>query len=269
MNNTEGFVVCEEFTASTPSILADDNRSITFEAILQEADAPNRNKRIYGKDVLSEGLNNPTVREKIANKCFYGEAGHPLSTDIKRQAYIDQTNISHIVCSTSWEGNILKGIVETAQTATGMDMRGLIRQGSKVSFSMRALGNVIKQEGQYNRVYGPLMIIAYDWVTIPSHDKAYMTKTLSESARLEQNGILTEGLINFSMADLAEYVTREDNRISAICESLGFDMNNDFSNVDVDRRNKLISIKEGNETLKLFLKNSVVNNMDNYFKYRF
>ena len=43
-------------------------------------------------------------------------------------------------------------------------MRGLIRQGSKVSFSMRALGNVIKQEGQYNRVYGPLMLVSYDWV---------------------------------------------------------------------------------------------------------
>jgi hypothetical protein len=166
MNNSEGFIVCEEFNSSTPSILADDNKSITFEAILQEADAPNRNKRIYGKDVLSDALNNPTVKEKIANKCFFGEAGHPLSTDIHRQSYIDQTNISHIVTSLSWEGNLLKGIVETAQTATGYDMRGLIRQGSRVSFSMRALGNVIKQEGQYNRVYGPLMIVAYDWVEV-------------------------------------------------------------------------------------------------------
>lgn len=164
MNYNEGFIVCEEMTSSTPSILADENQSITFEAILQEADAPNRNKRIYGKDVLTVALANPTVKEKIANKCFYGEAGHPLSTDIKRQAYIDQTNISHIVTSTKWEGNLLKGIVETAQTSIGKDMRGLIRQGSKVSFSMRALGNVIKQEGQYKRVYGPLMIVAYDWV---------------------------------------------------------------------------------------------------------
>jgi len=164
MNQTEGFIVCEEFTASTPSILADDNKSIVFEATLQEADAPNRNKRIYGKDVLSEALNNPTVREKIAHKAFYGEAGHPLSTDIKRQAYIDQHNISHIVCSTKWEGNILKGIVETAQTSTGFDMRGLIRQGSQVSFSLRALGNIIKPDGQYQRVFGPLMIICYDWV---------------------------------------------------------------------------------------------------------
>lgn len=77
MNNSEGFVVCEEFTASTPSILAEDNRSITFEAILQEADAPNRNKRIYGKDVLAEALNAPTIREKIENKCFYGKQPCP------------------------------------------------------------------------------------------------------------------------------------------------------------------------------------------------
>lgn len=164
MNNSEGFVVCEEFTSHTPSILAEENKSVTFEAILQEADAPNRNKRIYSKSVLAEALNAPTVKEKIANKCFYGESGHPLSEDIKRQAYIDQTRISHIVTSVKWEGNILKGIVETAQTATGYDMRGLLRSGSKVSFSMRALGNVIKEEGSFKRVCGPLMIIAYDWV---------------------------------------------------------------------------------------------------------
>lgn len=92
------------------------------------------------------------------------EAGHPLSEDIKRQAYIDQSRISHIVTSIKWEGNILKGVVETAQTSAGYDMKGLIRQGSNVSFSMRALGNVVKDEGQYKRVYSPLMILTYDWV---------------------------------------------------------------------------------------------------------
>lgn len=169
MNNqfqsNEGFIVCEEFTSSTPSILAEENKSVIFEAVLQEADAPNRNKRIYGKDVLSEALNSPTVQEKLRNKTFYGEAGHPLSEDIKRQAYIDQSRISHIVTSLKWEGNILKGVVETAQTSAGYDMKGLIRQGSNVSFSMRALGNVVKDEGQYKRVYSPLMILTYDWVS--------------------------------------------------------------------------------------------------------
>lgn len=267
MNQNEGFIVCEEYTASTPSILAEENKSITFEAVLQEADAPNRNKRIYGKDVLAEALKAPTVQEKIAHKSFYGESGHPLSEDIKRQAYIDQSRISHIVTSYKWEGNILKGIVETAQTAAGYDMRGLIRQGSQVSFSMRALGNVIKEEGSYKRVYGPLMIVAYDWVTIPSHDKAYMTRTISEG--YNPTSALNESMITFNMKDLAAYVTHNDKRIKSICESLEFNLASDLSNVDIDRRNQLISIKEGNETLKLFLKNTLLEDMDNYFRMRF
>lgn len=71
--SNEGFIVCEEFTSSTPSILAEENKSVIFEAVLQEADAPNRNKRIYGKDVLSEALNSPTIQEKLRNKTFYGK----------------------------------------------------------------------------------------------------------------------------------------------------------------------------------------------------
>ena len=94
------------------------------------------------------------------------ESGHPLSQDIQRQAYIDQSRISHIVTSLKWDGNLLRGIVETANTSAGYDMRGLIRQGCQASFSMRALGNVIKEEASYKRVYGPLMIISYDWVLI-------------------------------------------------------------------------------------------------------
>jgi len=93
-----------------------------------------------------------------------------------------------------------------------------------------------------------------------------MTKTISEG--YNQN-VLNEGLITFDMRDLAEYVSREDDRIKTICESLEFNIQPDFSNVSVDRVNRLYSIKEGNETLKIFLKKSLVENMDNYFKYRF
>ena len=164
--SNEGFIVCEEFTASTPSILAEENKSVTFEAILQEANHPNRNKRIYGKDVLMEALAAKNLQEKLLNKAFYGEAGHPLSEDIKRQAYIDQSRISHIVTNFKWDGDLLRGIVETAQTSMGYDMKGLLRQGSKLSFSMRGLGNIVKPEGDYKRVLSPMMIITYDWVKI-------------------------------------------------------------------------------------------------------
>ena len=92
------------------------------------------------------------------------ECGHPLSDDPKRQMYIDQTKISHIITETFWEGNKLMGIVETAQTRAGKDMRGLIRQGSSVAFSMRGMSDNVRKDGDLVRVGSPLMIASYDWV---------------------------------------------------------------------------------------------------------
>lgn len=98
-----------------------------------------------------------------------------------------------------------------------------------------------------------------------------MTKTISEG--LELNGtsksVLNEGLIPFNMNELAAYVAHEDKRIKAISESLEFNIADDYSNVNIDRVNKFYSIKEGNDTLKIFLKKSLIEDMDNYFRYRF
>ena len=165
MTNVEGFLITEAVVGtSIPNIISQNNQSIVFEAKLQDAEIPNRNKRIYSRDALYNAINSPMIKEKMDRKTFYGEAGHPLSDDIKRQTYIDQRNISHIVTKAEFRGNDLFGIVETANTAAGNDMKGLIRQGSEVSFSMRGLGNVVKKEGEYTRVCDPLMLITYDWV---------------------------------------------------------------------------------------------------------
>jgi len=90
-----------------------------------------------------------------------------------------------------------------------------------------------------------------------------MTKTLSEAYSPD---VLNEGLITFNMRDLAEYVTHTDKRIKNICESLEVHLAEDYSNVLIDRKNELMNIKDGNNTLKLFLKKSLLENMDNYFR---
>ena len=78
--------------------------------------------------------------------------------------YIDQTRISHIVTKFWWEGNILKGIVESANTQVGKDFQGLIRQGSSVAFSMRGVGGIQENKKNYVEVKSPLNILSYDWV---------------------------------------------------------------------------------------------------------
>lgn len=52
--------------------------------ILQEANKPNRNGRVYPKAVLEKALNAPNIQERLATKTWYGEAGHPLDTSVQR-----------------------------------------------------------------------------------------------------------------------------------------------------------------------------------------
>ena len=66
--------------------------------------------------------------------------------------------------------------IETANTRVGRDMQGLIRQGSKVAFSMRGMSDNVKRDGQYTRVGSPLMITCWDWVVLPSHPNSYMIR---------------------------------------------------------------------------------------------
>lgn len=88
MVDLKGFVVSEEISMSRPKIISgaktnnsvlnegmtlDDDQPIVFKAELQEADAPNRNNRIYTKRALEEALNHYSVKEKIANKSWYGK----------------------------------------------------------------------------------------------------------------------------------------------------------------------------------------------------
>ena len=106
----------------------------------------------------------------------------PLKPDIQRQLYIDQSKISHIITKYWWENNVLKGLVEAANTACGNDFDGLVRQGMKVAFSLRAVGPITEKVGNYIKVCDPLTMLCYDWIIHPSHASAYMDEIVSESS---------------------------------------------------------------------------------------
>lgn len=93
-----------------------------------------------------------------------------------------------------------------------------------------------------------------------------MTKVISESKNINT---LNENMVTFNMQDLMKYVTTQSKRIQTISEQLEFAINEDYSNVNYDRINHLVSIKESNETLKLFLEKSLIDEVDDYFLNRF
>jgi len=174
-------IILEQAKIATPQIIEDKGTSIVFNANLQDVDVTNRNKRIYPREVIETGLQAEYLQERLSTRTLYGEAGHPLSQDPTRILNIAHERISHIIHEVWFEGDILRGRVETALTPLGTAMMGLIRQGSRVAFSLRAHGKTVPGPNGTVIVEAPIMILTWDWVVHPSHASAYMD-VLSESS---------------------------------------------------------------------------------------
>lgn len=267
MNNFDGYLLSEATVSAKPKIIVDKRDCTIIETILQEAEVPNRNGRIYSKSCLLSGVMNPRIQEQLKKKTLVGECGHPLSEDIKRQTNIDHKRISHIITDMAFEGNLLKGTVESANTMCGRDFQGLCRQGMEMAFSMRGLGGVAKKEGGYDRIDGKLYLITYDWVIFPSHDNAYMTKILKEDVDLTKKSdiLLNEGFaFKVNMQEALHYIAESSTNVKELAEHMKFDITKD--NLSYDPRMKTLDIKNESEVLKVILEHNMEREIDNLFK---
>ena len=151
---------------------------IIFEAYLQEAETQNQNKRVYLKEVLNNGLER--IAEKIKKRGFLGELDHPISTDQVRQTTVMYAESSHIIREVGWDGNLLRGVLETTPyTAKGKALSGFIADRVIVGFSLRGLADV-QDNGQFQMVMPPLIMISYDAVSEPSNSKASVQEIRNE-----------------------------------------------------------------------------------------
>lgn len=174
--------------AELRSVERKKNGVVKMVAVLQEANLLNRNGRSYPKDVIARALETPYVVEKLKTCSFLGESNHPANADVQRQVSIDLNNVSHVIKKVYWDEkdpNLLLGEVETASTEIGKNFAGLISEnGMQASFSMRGLGDVIKDPKGFLKVKDPLRIVSYDSVSYPSHQKAYMRNIVNENAMI-------------------------------------------------------------------------------------
>jgi len=151
---------------------------VIFEAYLQEADLVNQNKRVYPKFVLQDGLNR--VADKIKRRAFLGELDHPISKDQIRQTTVLYKEVSHIIRETWWDGNLLRGVIETTPyTENGRSLGGFVADRVTVGFSLRGLADV-QDDGASQKVMSPLIMIGYDCVSEPSNHRATIQEIRNE-----------------------------------------------------------------------------------------
>ena len=163
-----------------------------FRMVMQTLDEVNQNKRIYPSKVVKEAMEE--CKERIKKRALSGELDHPIPTSDSQFNSIRQTSVllkevSHIVRDYEFRGNLLVGELETTRTTNGRELLGLLYDKVGIGLSMRGLADDLERQGEHNIVRGPLVIIAYDAVSRPSHQAAIVN---FNEVKFESAGILTE-----------------------------------------------------------------------------
>lgn len=145
---------------------------VKFRGKFQEAEAINKNKRLYPFDVLDENV--VKLQEAIKDRRLVGELDHPTDS------IIHFADASHVVSKLWWEGNILMGEGEILNTPHGRVLKALIEDGVKVGISSRGVGNGKVNEDGILVIGEGYKLITFDAVADPSTFAAFQEKVVDK-----------------------------------------------------------------------------------------
>lgn len=135
--------------------------------LVQAADKPNANHRIYDYDTLAKQVQlyvDGPIRERRA----LGELDHPESS------VINLKNVCHNITRLWWQDKNLYGEFEILDTPSGNILKQLFLKGITVGVSSRAMGSVRPIGEGLVQVEDDLELICWDFVSTPSTYGAYV-----------------------------------------------------------------------------------------------
>lgn len=147
------------------------DRGLTkFKGKFQEAEAVNKNKRMYPYKVLDENVGR--LKDVLGSRGLVGELDHPTDS------IIHFANASHVVTKLWWEGNTLMGEGEILNTPAGKVLKALINDGVRVGISSRGVGSGRTDENGILVIGESYRLITFDAVADPSTYEAYQEKVV-------------------------------------------------------------------------------------------
>lgn len=213
-NNSVGYIICEQVSENVEFKIKGEDPAgyVKAEGILQEGNAPNRNKRLYPTEELARNVMSSKIREMVETGNLKGEAGHPTDTSLARQSKIDPT-LEQVWYTKLWmDGNYVMGQFMGTSNQLGQSFNLDLKRGQKPSFSLRAVGSLSNQNGQL--VVAKMQMITYDRVYFPSHQKAYTTRIITtESADFKTKDV------KYYDIDENNYFYDKQNEINSLSEA--------------------------------------------------
>lgn len=151
---------------------------VKFRGKFQEAEAINKNKRMYPFDVLDENVKK--LMECVNERRLVGELDHPTDS------IIHFANASHVVTKLWWDGNVLMGEGEILNTPHGKVLKALIDDGVKVGISSRGVGSGKVNEEGILVIGESYKLITFDAVADPSTFAAFQEKVVGKNEHARQ-----------------------------------------------------------------------------------
>ena len=145
----------------------------TFRGKFQEAEAVNKNKRMYPFTVLESNVK--ALNECVKARGLVGELDHP------EDSIIHFEKASHVITKLWWEGNVMMGEGEILNTPHGKILKALINDGVRVGISSRGVGNGKVNENGILVIGESYKLITFDAVADPSTFAAFQQKVSGKS----------------------------------------------------------------------------------------
>jgi hypothetical protein len=162
---------------------------------------PNRNGRVYPRELWEKVINSEYVKEMMESKCLFGENNHPFDDRVE----IDLNNVSHCIHNMWIEGDSVIAELDLLPTPAGEIINKLIEYGSSIGVSSRGAGSVTSDGNVDPDDY---QFFTFDLVPRPS--VAAARPTMIESEQVDKDAkVLTEGEI----ASILSNYRKIDNKI--------------------------------------------------------
>jgi len=161
----------------------DGTKGYIIEGVFMQAEAPNRNGRVYKKEIMESAVNK-YVTEQVNKGRAVGELNHPEGPTIN----LDK--VSHRITKLKFEGNDVIGKATILNTPMGKIVQGLLEGGVQLGVSSRGMGSLEKGRDGVMYVQPDFMLSTVDIVQDPSAPEAFVNGIMEGVEWIWENGML-------------------------------------------------------------------------------
>jgi len=179
-----------EYTESDVEMIVEEKngkKSHLIEGVFAQADAKNRNGRIYPMAVMEKAVNK-YVTDQVKQGRAVGELNHPDGPTVN----LDK--VSHLIQDLQFEGKNVMGKALILDTPNGQIVKGLLEGGVKLGVSTRGMGS-LEQRNNAMVVKDDFILNTVDIVQDPSAPAAFVNGIMEGVEWVWNNGIIEAQVI--------------------------------------------------------------------------